>query len=110
MTLRDGVDDIDRDLFLTAVLGFLLGLRLVPEGIGHLQRIRHTARTGVMPDAGNSEIADIMEAMLQYWAERGSSVCNRIFRTIHQYLITEVAYTRQFEAFCSCILSLIRFM
>lgn len=99
MTLSGRGANPDRDLFLTAVLGFLLGLRLVPEGVGHLHRIRHTPRCAVAFHATETEIAKIMESTLALWDAHDATVGNRIFGVIHWYLTAEAAYDHQFERF-----------
>lgn len=99
MILHGRGQNTERDLFLTAVLGFLLGLRLVPEGVGHLHRIRHTPRRAVSFFADETEIADIVEAALGVWDARCPSVGNRIFAAMHWYLTSAAGYIHQFERF-----------
>lgn len=88
-----------RDLYLTAVLGFLLGLRLVPEGMGHLHRVRHKPRDGVMFYSDTREITTCMERALAVWDSGGPEAGRRLFGAVHWYLTAEAGYDHQFERF-----------
>lgn len=98
MLLIDRQPDRDLDLFVVAVLGFFLGLKLLPEGYGHLHRLHHTPHqnAGFVPSP--NEIRHGLDRALELYDGAEVESAKNLFAIIHWYLTAQV-HVHQFERF-----------
>jgi hypothetical protein len=84
--------------FLTLALGFLLGLRLTIEGIGHL--IRTPTQRGKLVNfwSSKSDLLHGLAAITAFWDASDPQGRKLAFAAIHWYL-TAQSYQRQYDEF-----------
>jgi hypothetical protein len=83
-----------------SVIGFLKGLRLIPEGWNHFYRT--PARTGYLVDfdCDDSQVGNAMEQTIAFGVDHTIEICTRMFGALHWYLASQ-SYWHDFEVFAA---------
>lgn len=98
LTVTGHAYDADQGDFLVLVLGFCLGLKLTPQGTGHLMATPWKERTLSPFYADKRDILVVLRHALNFWLSQPPEVRSLAFSAIHWHL-TAHSYRQQHERF-----------
>ncbi|MBF0190133.1 MAG: hypothetical protein HQL99_03165 [Magnetococcales bacterium] len=94
-------EPLDKDFlyFIVAVIGILIGMRLLPEGWGHFYKV--SIKYGSTSDLNCCSIKDIayvLNMSERFWKSSSPKIRKTMFGAMHWFLFAE-SYQHQFEKF-----------